>query len=144
MEGTVANASRTAGAPMIRHRLGTVSIAILCSLLTLALPAPASAEGPWMLWVSSEIEPWFAIQTFPDFSACENGIKHWIEANEGFWGKGDPSQRRSREDGGYGLWSPVIGGHAWGVVEDNKDGAKRRVELQCLPDTVNPRRPKQR
>jgi hypothetical protein len=121
---------------MTTHLRRVMLFSLLC-LTTFA--TSVSAESDWVLWVSSETEPWLPTFKFYSLAECEQGLRGWIKDNEGFWGKGDPGQRRSGNEGGYGLWSPVANGHAWGVVEDNKTGARRRVELLCLPDTAVPR-----
>jgi hypothetical protein len=110
---------------------------MLCCLVTVV--DCAHAADKWRLWVTSETEPWIPLQPFRDLTECEGGIRDWIDSSEGFWGKGNVLARRPREEGGYGLWSPIVDGRAWGIVEDNRDGAKRRVELLCLPDTAIPK-----
>lgn len=143
--GSPAGSRATPTAPTARPRrdpkvtLVVLGCLILAILLLAWLAASASTEDAWVLWVSSEKESWLPTFKFHTLPACEEGIRFWISSNEGFWGQGDASRRRSREEGGYGLWSPVAGGRAWGIVANNKTGARERVELLCLPEAGVPR-----
>jgi len=96
---------------------------LLALLCLLALATSAQTEGTWMLWMMGASSPWDSVGTFPTREQCMEALHQQAQAVEKLGLK---------------------------VTEDAPDGsfaatdADRDIRGQCLPDTIDPRGPKDR
>jgi hypothetical protein len=95
-------------------------LALLC-LLTLV--TSASAQGTWTLWMMGALSPWDSVGSFPTREQCMEALHQQAQAVEKL---------------GLKVTEDVPGGSFVGTDAD------RDIRGQCLPDTIDPRGPKDR
>ena len=95
-------------------------LALLC-LLTLVTSAPA--QGTWTLWMMGASSPWDSVGSFPTREQCMEALHQQAQAVEKL---------------GLKVTEDVPGGSFVGTDAD------RDIRGQCLPDTIDPRGPKDR
>ena len=97
-----------------------VAVAAFCCLLALA--TSASADGAWALWMMGASSPWDLVGTYPTREECVGALHQ---------------QAQAVEKAGLKVTEDVAGGSFTGAEGD------RDMRGQCLPDTVDPRGPKE-
>jgi hypothetical protein len=99
--------------------LGAV-VALYCLL---ACAASASAEGAWTLWMMGASSPWDSVGTFPTREQCVAALHQEAQAVEKLG-------LRATED---------VPGASFAGTDADRD-----IRGECLPDTEDPRGPKEK
>jgi hypothetical protein len=125
------------GGPPMTSRWPCIALSMLCCLLADA--AAASADCAWVLWMEERFaatpseSSWRVLQGATTYDSCQTGLYARV--------RDDDTDRATRDDH---LLTEVYGPVIAKLRGPDGKGASQVLRYLCLPDTVDPRRPKQK